>query len=167
MKKIIFICLIVFLSFSCQQKQEPVDKDLAKAEISEVLDNMHDDFAGLDVDGYTGYLTDDGIFCGTDESEFWDKAELRKQMAAMPDSIHELSFPLDKREIRLSADGKSAFAIEQYLKTTMFGPNLPIRIDYHLLKINDAWMVDVITMNFIPYNEDLPTIINALGKEKE
>ncbi len=166
MKKLIFLSLIVILSFSCQQTQKPVDTDLAKAEIAEVLDNLRDDMASLDVDGYMGYLAEDGIFFGTDESEFWDKSELRKQMSAMPDSIHEMSFPLDKREIRLTADGKSAFATEQYLKTEMFGPNLPMRIDYHLVKTNDSWMVDVITMNFIPYNEDLPIIINAL-KEKD
>ncbi len=166
MKKLIFIYLIVFLVFACQQKQAPVDTDLAKAEISEVLDNMHNDFSSLNVDGYTGYLTEDGIFCGTDESEFWDKTELKNQMSAMPDSIRELSFPLDKREIKLASDGKSAFAIEQYLKTSMFGPNLPLRIDYHLVKSDDSWKVDVVTMNFIPYNEDLPIIINALKEKK-
>lgn len=168
MKKMIFICLIGCLIFACQQQQKPVDRDLAKSEISEVLDNLHNDMASMNVDGYMSYLTEDGIFCGTDENEFWDKEGLKNAMTeSTPDSVNEMSFPLDKREIRLSADGKSAFVIEQYLKTGMFGPNLPMRIDYHLINTNNAWMVDVITMNFIPYNKDLPTIINALKEAKE
>ena len=164
MKKIILLNLIFIVGFACQQKPQAVDVDAAKTSITVVLDDLQKAMSRLDVDGYMKHLSDDGLFCGTDESEFWDKSGLIAIMTqSFPDSIQSMNFPLDKREIRLSSDGKSAMAIEQYLKTDMFGPRLPMRIDYHLIDNNGIWIIDLMTMNFVPYNEDLPTIINALA----
>ena len=61
----------------------------------------------------------------------------------------------------IAEDGKSAIAIEQfYFK--MFSPSMAMRIIYHAVKSGENWKLDFVSWNFIPLNEDIGKINNAL-----
>jgi len=168
MKKLISFCLIILIGIACQTKPKPVDMEATNIAITEVLDKVNDAMKRMDVDSYMTFLSEDGLYCGTDESEFWDKKGLKKvQLESMPDSIQTINLLIDKRVIRITSDGNSAIAVEQFMETDMFGPNLPFRIDYHLIKEDDKWLIDFMNMSFIPYNEDLGTIISTLKNKRE
>ena len=167
MKKLFPLCLIILFSIACQQQPKPVDIDAEKAAINEVLDKINDAFNTMDIDSYMSLLDDDGLYCGTDASELMDKTALEKVLLeTSADSIIKMDFPLDKRVIRVNPNGLSAIAIEQYLETGTFGPNLPLRAHYHLINNNGDWVVDFLSMSLIPYNEDLGVLIDALKEKK-
>jgi hypothetical protein len=79
----------------------------------------------------------------------------------MLDTTVKFNFKIDKREIRISSDGNSAVVVEQYI-ANFISPKIPLRVDYHLVKNNDTWLIDYTSDNLIPYNEDLGKLNKAL-----
>ena len=107
-------------------------------------------------------LTDNGLYCGTDSRELLDKAGLSNMMnQTLADTSLKVDYSIDKREIRIAADGNSAIAVEQMFFNA-FSQKMPIRIVYHLVKNNDNWLFDFVSWNFIPNNEDLGKLNKAL-----
>ncbi len=107
-------------------------------------------------------MADDGLFCGTDPSELLDKKALSDMMTqSLADTTMIWSYSIDKREIRVAADGSSAIVLEQF---TMPGisPKIPTRLVYHVVKASDKWMFDFISWSFIPKNEDILKLNKAL-----
>jgi ketosteroid isomerase-like protein len=165
MKKIIYIFSIaVIIITACQTKTEivPVDTAAAKISVTTILDKYNSAWNSNDVPAMTALLTDDGLFCGTDASELWDKKTLSDGWAqAMSDTSMNYNYTVDKREIRIAADGNSAIALEQfYMK--LISPKMPCRIIFHLVKSADNWMIDFISWSLIPKNEDLAKLNIAL-----
>ncbi len=67
---------------------------------------------------------------------------------------------LDKREIRVAADGNSAIVMEQeFFNLT---PKIQMRLVSHAIKTAGGWKLDFISWNLIPKNEDIGKIIKAL-----
>jgi hypothetical protein len=82
-----------------------------------------------------------------------------KQMFA--DTSFMIDITVDKQVIRIAKDGNSAIALEQmYMKP--YSRKIPVRNIYHLVKVNDIWQIDFTSVSFIPNNEDIEKLNNAL-----
>jgi hypothetical protein len=79
----------------------------------------------------------------------------------MSDTSMNFNYSVDKREIRIAADGNSAIALEQFYMKVMT-QKIPCRLIFHVVKSGDNWMIDFLSWSLIPKNEDLVKLDNAL-----
>lgn len=149
---------------ACQQKPKtvPVDTKAEKAAISALFDKFNSGFNAKDVNAVTALLTDDALSCGTDPSEFWDKKQLSDYLTqSFADTSMTNNYSIDRREIRVATDGKSAIVVEQYVIPTII-PRITIRNIYLAVKADENWMIDFISWNLILKNEDIPKLHKAM-----
>lgn len=134
----------------------------ARKAINGVLDAHWAAVKAKDADAVISLVTDDFLSCGSDPDEFWNKAEMYnniKQVFASPGL--EVDVTVEKRVIRVAADCNSAIAFEQmYLKP--YSRKLQVRTVSHLVKVNNAWLVDFTSTGFIPCNADIEKLNKAL-----
>ena len=165
MKRTFYLMLVaVMIITACQPKNKivPVDTAAAKVAVTTVLDKYNSAFKAKDVNAILTLLTDDGLYCGTDSKELMDKASLSNMMnQTLADTSLKVNYTIDKREIRIAADGNSAIAVEQMFFKA-FSQKIPMRMVYHLVKNGDNWLFDFVSWNFIPNNEDLGKLNKAL-----
>ena len=165
MKRTFYLMLVaVIIITACQPKTKivPVDTAAAKVAVTTVLDKYNSAFKAKDVNAIMTLLTTDGLYCGTDSKELMDKASLSNMMnQTLVDTSLKVNYTIDKREIRIAADGNSAIAVEQMFFKA-FSQKIPMRMVYHLVKNNDNWLFDFVSWNFIPNNEDLGKLNKAL-----
>jgi uncharacterized protein (TIGR02246 family) len=165
MKRIYFLALMIMMIMAaCQPKPKtvPVDTSAAKTAISALLDEFDAAFNGSDASKMIASLTEDALTLGTDPSEFWDKKQISDAWTqAMADTTMKFDYTVDKREIRLAADGNSAVVVEQFTMP-FISQKIPVRNVYHVVKVGDNWMIDFMSFSFIPKNEDLEKLNKAL-----
>ena len=165
MKKTLYILtLAVMIITACQPKTKtvPVDTEAAKVAISALFDKYHSAFAAKDASTLIAALTDDALSCGTDPSEFWDKKQISDAWTqAFADTSFTINYSIDKREIRVAADGNSAIVVEQYI-LPIIRLKIPLRSIHHAIKVDENWMIDFTSWNFIPLNEDIEKLNKAL-----
>jgi ketosteroid isomerase-like protein len=147
---------------SCQsKKQSPPDLNEAKSNLEKTLNSYDSAFITKDANAITGFYTDDVLYCGTDSKEFWDKEGIRKVHAeSLASDTSNIQIIPSRRDIRVSKDGNSAIAIEQF-DISGFS-SIPLRLIYHAVKENNKWLFDFISASFIPNNEDIPKLNQAL-----
>ena len=165
MSLLVLIMLGSFISCQTNQQTATVDKEAVKKEVTVLLDNVYAFFENHEIEPYAAILSDDGLFVGTDRTEFWDKKSLlkiQKEMVNDPEFL--FSFKLSKRVIRVADDGNSALAIDQIEATSVFGPDLPVRLTSHLIKTENGWKIDYLGWGLIPDNEDLEKIVTAIAE---
>ena len=159
---LIFVAVIIITACQTKTKIVPVDTAAAKVAVTTVLDKYNSAFKAKDVNAILTLLTDDGLYCGTDSKELMDKASLSNMMnQTLADTSLKVNYSVDKREIRIAADGNSAIAVEQMFFKA-FSQKMPMRMVYHLVKNGDNWLFDFVSWNFIPNNEDLGKLNKAL-----
>jgi hypothetical protein len=165
MKKTLFIMFIaVTIVAACQQKPKtaPADPEVAKAAVVAILDKYHSSLIAKDASTMMPVLADNGLYCGTDPKEFMDKLTLSDAMSKMfADTALKVSYSIDKREVRIAADGNSAMAVDQFVMDVI-SPKIPVRWVFHLVKTGETWLIDFSSLSLIPYNEDLGKLNNAL-----
>jgi uncharacterized protein (TIGR02246 family) len=165
MKKIFYLMFMaVMIITACQPKTKtvPVDTAAAKIAVNTLLDKYNSAWNAKDVSTMTALLTDDGLFCGTDPSELWDKKTLSAGWTqAMSDTSMNFNYSVDKREIRIAADGNSAIALEQFYMKAI-SQKMPVRLIFHVVKSSDNWMIDFLSWALIPKNEDIGKLNKAL-----
>jgi len=165
MKKIYCLSLLaVIVMCSCQQKPAavPVDTEAAKTAIAALLDEFNATFKGNDASKVMVLFTDDALTLGTDPSEFFSKKQISDAWTPiMADTTINIDYSIDRREIRVAPDGKSAVVIEQIM-FPLLSPKIPVRNIYHVIKPDDKWMIDFLSFNLIPKNEDLAKLNAAL-----
>jgi uncharacterized protein (TIGR02246 family) len=165
MKKTICIfSIVVIIITACQPKTKtvPVDTAATKIAVTTLLDKYNSAWNAKDVSTMTALLTDDGLFCGTDPSELMDKKTLSAGWTqAMSDTSMNFNYSVDKREIRIAADGNSAIALEQFYMKAI-SQKMPARLIFHVVKSGDNWMIDFLSWALIPKNEDIGKLYKAL-----
>jgi uncharacterized protein (TIGR02246 family) len=165
MKRTRIVLPMALLALSaCQQAPEPVAVDLEaeKAAVAAMYDSFSAAYEARDAASLAGFLTEDVLFCGTDPSEFFNKAEFTEIWTQFfSDSTIDTRLSTSRLEIRVAADGASATIVQQYLMPYL-SPTIPIRNIYKAVKTGDRWMMDFVSANFIPLNEDLPKINAAV-----
>ena len=145
-----------------QKAKQLEGKEAVKASVAALLDKYDSAFKAKDAPAVIALLAGDGLFCGTDPSEIWDKKQISDGWTqAFADTSLMIDFTVDKREILIAEDRNSAIAVEQfYFK--LFSPNIMWRVIFHAVKSGEDWKLDFISWNFIPKNEDIEKINKAL-----
>jgi len=145
-----------------QKAKQLEGREAVKASVAALLDKYDSAFKAKDAPAVIALLAGDGLFCGTDPSEIWDKKQISDGWTqAFADTSMMLDFTVEKREILVAEDEHSAIAIEQfYFK--LFSPNIMWRVIFHAIKSGEDWKLDFISWNFIPKNEDIEKINKAL-----
>lgn len=150
------------LKKAMKAKQIVEVREPAKVAVAALLDKYNAAFKAKNTSALIALLVEDGLYCGSDPTEIWDKKHTSvgfEQSFADPALV--IDYTVDKRELLIAEDGNSAIAIEQfYFK--MFSPKMAFRIIYHAVKSGENWKFDFISWNFIPRNEDIEKINKAL-----
>jgi ketosteroid isomerase-like protein len=168
MKKIFYSMFVaVIMITACQPKTETVSVNQVaeKDSIDKNLDAMYSAYTAKDINTILSLLTDDCLYCGTDPGEFWNKeaySTLLKNMAA-DSSYVPPAFELSKREIRIDKSGNSAIVVDQ-LFVTRWTNKIPLRNVTHHVKMDNKWMLDFVSMSFVPNNGDLEKIFHSVAE---
>lgn len=163
MNKTPFLILAVVMTMtSCQQKPATVvvDPEAIKAELIVFLDDYNMAYKAMDVNKMTSFCTDNALFLGTDPSEFWNKKQITDYMS-QGDSTMKLEFVVDKREIRVAADGNSAIVVEQFT-LPIISTKMAVRCIDNVVRVGDGWKFDLLSWNVVVRNEDIPKLNAAL-----
>ncbi|HSI70324.1 MAG TPA: nuclear transport factor 2 family protein [Gillisia sp.] len=164
---ILITILATILVTGCQPKEQdktdrPVDLESVNDSISLVMDNYYKAFNSKNLETYSTLLADDGLFCGTDPGEFWNKKEvvdLMKQQFA--DTSFNWQITSDRQEIKVSSDGNSAIVVNQFLITEI-SPKIPMREITHLTNTDNRWLISFTCYNFITANENVENLNTVL-----
>jgi len=146
---------------SGQKKNDKINDVAAKADLVKALDQFYLAYNNKDIKAFTAFLTEDGLYCGTDPKEFWDKATYSKLMGetfADPSFIPNLK--IDKREIRFYNNGTTAIVVDQFFMD--FSTQIPLRQVLHFTKTDKKWLCSFSNTSFIPNNEDVDKILEAV-----
>ena len=164
MKNLFYLmALASILLVSCETKTEivPVDIDAEKAAVSALIDNLYAGIKAQDIDTLAALFSEDLLAIGSDPSEFWNKQEIVALWGQMiSETSPEINFIGDK-VVKIAPDGNSAVAVVQYF-VPMFSATMPFRSAYHLIKSNGEWKIFCSNVAFVPKNEEIPKLNDAL-----
>ena len=145
-----------------QEAKKLEGREAVKASVGAFLDKYDSAFKAKDAPAVIALLAGDGLFCGTDPSEIWNKKQISDGWTqAFADASLMIDFTVDRREIMVAEDENSAIAIEQFY-FRIFSPNIMWRVIFHAVKSGEDWKLDFISWNFIPKNEDIEKINKAV-----
>ena len=166
MKKLIspILVAIVILLPACHSKTKTADIDIVavKSMVASLLDNFHSSMQAKDAVKYMSLLAADGLYCGTDSKELMGQTELAETVNQEFANMKDLpKYSISTREIRVSADGNSAIAMDQFT-FPLYSEKMPIRVIFHAIKIGTEWKIDFFSWSFIPNNQDIPKLNEAL-----
>ncbi len=137
------------------------EADEQKIAIGVVIDGFHDAAAHGDKDRYLGYMTDDGVFLGTDEWERWPM---------QPDFVDYVggrfkdgagwNYRSVERKIRVADSGDTAWFDEVVYSEQ----NGRFRGTGVLSKQDGQWKIAHYAMSFLILNENWPEVIELTKK---
>jgi len=134
----------------------------SKIEVAKVLDAHWSAIKDKDADAVIALVSEDFLSCGSDPEEFWNKNEMYNTVKqTLEDPNLKIDITVDRREIRIAKDGNSAIAFEQ-MYLIPFSRKIPVRTVYHLVKEKNTWLIDFTSTGFIPKNDDLEKLNNAI-----
>ena len=158
-KLLIVTALILFVGITFGQTST-VDIEAEKAAVNELMDKFETGFEDGDFSVFRSSIAEDALICGTDPSEFWGKQDfLGLNDPSSSDTAPDFKI-LGDRVIKVAPDGNSAIVVTQYI--IEWSPKIPWRQVYHFNKTNDNWMILFINIAFIPKNEDIQILNEAL-----
>ena len=161
-KLLIVTALVLFagVSFGQTSKTATVDIEAEKAALNEIMDKINSEAKDGDQTVFVSLLTEDALFCGTDPSEFWNKQYfVDRSKQDSNDPTPEFKY-IGDRKIKVATDGNSAIIVNQLM--TAWSPKIPLRMVYHFVKTNDNWMILFVNVAFIPKNEDIQKLNEAI-----
>jgi hypothetical protein len=170
MKNKNLLCIVLAMVFvACQQPPKieaappkPVDLDEAKKEVTTMLDNYHGAMKAKNATEMFNLFSEDGLYCGSDPNEFWDKETFSDYIRkAFADTSVVINYTVERRKVRVSPDGNSAIAVEQFIDAS--SPKILMRVVSHLVKDSVRWKLDFTSWALVPSNEDVPKINQALA----
>lgn len=140
----------------------PMDHDVAENDVSLLADKFAMAMKEIDVDLLKSTLAEDGLFCGTDPIEVFDKESFIERFEPQFSPTTEgFVFTTKNREISVSSNGKSAIVTEQVTYPS-WSPNMPIRQTFHAVQVGVDWKFDYIGWSFLANNEDVKKLNKAL-----
>ena len=118
MIKTITVLALSLILFACKQTNPAADPATAIKEIGNTLDSFNRAAARADFNAYFNYYTEDGIFCGTDATERWDKKQFMEWSKPYFDKGKAWNFTAIDRHIYMAPDGNMAW-FDELLNTQM------------------------------------------------
>jgi len=163
MKKIYYAIIAAAIITACQPdiKTLPFDQVAAKADLTKTLDTMYLAYNTKDIKIFLSLMADDGLYCGTDPAELWDKATYSERMTEMfADSSFSPGIIPGRREIRFEKDGNSAMVVDQFYFE--WNKKIPIRHIAHFNHSANKWTCNFLSTTLIPENKDLDKIFSSV-----
>jgi len=163
MKKLIIAAafiLIAGIAFGQTSKTATVDIEAEEVALNEIMDKFDAAIEAQDVLTMVSWFTEDALVCGTDPSEFWNKQQITDLWEqSLSNSVPEFKY-INDRKIKVAPGGNSAIVVTQYIMG--LSPKIPWRQVYHFVKTNDNWMIHFMNIAFIPKNEDIQKLNEAI-----
>lgn len=160
MNKIILLCCFsALLFFACTNStpDAPFNENAEKAVLVKTCDSAYAAYLAGDLMTFFSFLSDDGLFCGTDPGEFWNKSTYTETITKMfEDTSFHSEIKLERREVHFESTGQSAIVVDQF--HTGWSKNIPVRHVNHYVKKDNRWICDFSSMAMIPFNKDLDKI---------
>lgn len=110
--------MLAILLYACKQSSSSADSLTASKEIGNMLDSLNRAAARADFTTYFSYYAEDGIFCGTDATERWDKKQFMEWSKPYFDKGKAWDFTAIDRHIYIDPSGKTAW-FDELLSTQM------------------------------------------------
>lgn len=111
-----FLIIFLFLSSFCLFGQVKNSKD--NLAVTNLLNNWHQAAANANFDLYFSYMTNDGVFIGTDATENWQNDAFKTFSKPFFDKGKAWNFTAIQRNIYFSVDKKTAW-FDELLDTQM------------------------------------------------
>jgi ketosteroid isomerase-like protein len=164
MKTIFYSMLLAMLIFTaCQSKPTtiPFDTVATKEDLTKTLDRMYLAYNNRDIQTFLSLMAEDGLFCGTDPKNIWDKPTYSTLMTIMfADQSFSPNISVSQREIHLDKDGNSAIVMDQFFFE--WNKKIPVRHIAHFVRTGDQWICNFLSTTYVPNDEDMSKIFNAL-----
>ncbi len=129
--------------------------------IGELIDNFHAAAAAADMERYLGYMTDDGVFMGTDEWERWPKRpDFTDYVAGRFAGGTGWTYRSVDRAIMLADSGDTAWFDEVIFSET----NGRFRGTGVVVKSEGEWKIAHYAMSFLIFNENWPEVVELTRK---
>ncbi|MCX2742071.1 nuclear transport factor 2 family protein [Pontibacter anaerobius] len=141
--------------------QTAIDTAEARQELNAMADEMHSLFKKKDIAFVDKFMAKDGIYLGTDPNEILNFDDLRayEQQLFSDTAMNIPDYKISRREIVIN--GPSAIIIDQYFFPDI-SEKVMLRNISHARHEDGKWVFDMFSWNFIPKNEDVPKINQAL-----
>ena len=168
--RIFFLLIIIIISYTSCNSDSSNDEAITSADTSttfpraaiiKVLDSMHQGFRTKNFKLMESFLTEDGLYLGTDPSEIWSKKQLSQYLGNVKDTSNN-NYNILSRTILLGKNSNTAMAIEQYYLSTM-SDKIMVRSISKLVHRDNNWKISFFSWNFIPRNEDIKKLNAALN----
>lgn len=119
MKFNVLIFSVILFNISCNQNSvNPEKEKQLKFEISNLLDNWHDNAANFNHESYISAMSNDGVYIGTDANEIWTTSEFKTWSKPYFEKKHTWNFKKLKRNIYLDSQMQIAW-FDELLETAM------------------------------------------------
>jgi ketosteroid isomerase-like protein len=137
------------------------DSNTAKKDISALMDAVHNGLHQKDFNSIESAMSPDALVLGTDPKEVWGFGQFRDSMHKFfaDTSYHGMQYQVPTHQI--TVHGSSAIIIDQY-QLNDISKKLMTRNIAHARYENGKWLLDLMSWNLIPTNEDVPKIDKAL-----
>ncbi|WP_114781511.1 nuclear transport factor 2 family protein [Botryobacter ruber] len=177
MKAFLAPALIIIFLVACNKSEKPtsqtsagnqtlatqtaIDTTKARQELNTMADEIHSLFKKKDIAFIDKYMAKDGIYLGTDPGEVLNYDDFRAQEQEMfnDTSVSIPDYKISRRDIVIH--GASALIVDQFYFPDI-SEKVMLRNISHARHEQGKWVVDMYSWNFIPKNEDVPKINQAL-----
>ncbi len=158
----LFLAMTVFTSCQPKPQQVPFDTVATKKDLTKTLDQMYRAYNTRNIQSFLSLMADDGLFCGTDSKNLWDKATYSKLMTEMfADPKFAPGISVDQREIRMEKDGNSVLVVDQFFFE--WNKKIPVRHIVHFVRTGDKWTCNFLSTTYVPNDEDMEKIFKAVN----
>lgn len=158
------LLMVLFLS-SCQQKPvevQQVDTEAVKVQVNDVMDRYESALTAKDLSQINPFYSEDLLYVGTDPSEFWGGrpswiiGNRQLQIPRLPWTIL-----LKSGKLKWLVMVTRRLLLNNYTRQKI-SSRIPIRFVYHLIKAEEGWLIDFVSVAFIPKNEEMSILNSAL-----
>ena len=154
--KNIFLLLILISCVACQNKND----DEIISLLNQKIDNWHNAASKANFDDYFNFISNDGIFIGTDLSERWTKTEFSNFSKPYFEKGKAWSFSSKERSIRLNKIKTIAW-FDEVLETWMGD----CRSTGVLSINNEQWQLEHYQLSVTIDNELMPQFLEITKSE--
>ncbi|GET24797.1 nuclear transport factor 2 family protein [Prolixibacter sp. NT017] len=137
------------------------DVAVIKHDVTRLMENFHAELMAKNIKAMMKLMAEDGLYCGTDPGEFMGKKEFGDMVNQTVEEMNILEYPIQRREVRIGQNGQSALVLEQFV-IKQFSAHMQLRLISQCTHSHHGWLIDFMSWNFIPANEDVEKINKAL-----
>lgn len=173
MKKLIAI-MFVLLGISCSQSQQEnaangngttIDSaalETSRAQIGAMLDSFNVAATNAQFDRYFDFFAPDGVFMGTDATEYWNKQQFMEWARPHFDKKQTWNFVSIERHIYFDSTGQTAW-FDELLNTQM----KICRGSGVVAKVGDQWKLKQYVLSMTIPNSQIDPIVKIKSAEED